>query len=103
MKKTILYIDSSDNQKTEVALDINGKKKKIIRQNKNFSSQTLLPIIAEILGQNSLKFKNLSGIKINTGPGSFTGVRVGVSVANTLGWYLGIPVNGVKHVEPVYS
>ena len=104
MKKTILYIDSSDNQITKVALGINGKRKKISRQNKSFSSQALIPLIIEILRQNKVQFKELSEIKINTGPGSFTGIRVGVSVANILGWYLGIPVNGgMKHVEPVYS
>ena len=38
----------------------------------------------------------LEGIEVETGPGSFTGLRVGVSVANALGYSLGIPVNGKK-------
>lgn len=102
--KVLLYIDSSDLHKTEVALELNGKKKKISRSNKNFSSQALLPIIVEILAQNNVQFNDLTGIKINTGPGSFTGIRVGVSVANMFGWYLGIPVNGsMKQVVSVYS
>ncbi|MFH1536127.1 MAG: hypothetical protein ABIC96_03620 [Patescibacteria group bacterium] len=38
----------------------------------------------------------MRGIEVETGPGSFTGLRVGVSVANALGFALNIPVNGKK-------
>jgi len=45
----------------------------------------------------------LEGIEVETGPGSFTGLRVGVSVANALGFSLGISVNGKKmETELVY-
>lgn len=39
-------------------------------------------------------FKGITAIEVNTGPGSFTGTRVGVAVANALGFALDIPVNG---------
>jgi tRNA threonylcarbamoyladenosine biosynthesis protein TsaB len=45
----------------------------------------------------NLKFKDLAKIQVKTGPGSFTGLRVGVSTANALGFSLGIPVNGKKN------
>ena len=35
-------------------------------------------------------------IEVDRGPGSYTGIRVGVSVANALGFALNIPVNGKK-------
>ena len=48
----------------------------------------------ELLCFGERKIKDISEIEVNTGPGSFTGLRVGVSIANALGWALGIPVNG---------
>lgn len=39
---------------------------------------------------------SITEITVNPGPGSFIGSRAGVTVANTLGWVLGIPVNGKR-------
>jgi tRNA threonylcarbamoyladenosine biosynthesis protein TsaB len=104
-KKTILYIDTSDNQKTLITLVINGQKKELIEKTDNWASQILLPLIDKLLEKNDLSFSQLTEIRVNTGPGSFTGLRVGVAVANTLGWLLGIPVNGQKDkfAEPHYK
>lgn len=85
-----LYIDTSDGQKIMVGID--GKRFKTdARQEK---AQKLLPFINEVLKKEGKKIKEIKEIEVNTGPGSFTGLRVGVSVANALGWALGIPVNG---------
>jgi len=46
-----------------------------------------------ILGDKTIK--DIKEIKINSGPGSFTGLRVGVTVANMLGFLLDIPVNSI--------
>ena len=43
-----------------------------------------------------MEFKDLKEVEVEIGPGSFTGLRVGVSVANALGYSLNIPVNGKK-------
>ena len=40
--------------------------------------------------------ETFDGIEVETGPGSFTGIRIGVAVANALAYSLGIPVNGRK-------
>jgi len=85
-----LYIDTSDGQKIIVGID-DKKFKTDARQEK---AQKLLPFINEILKKEGKKIKEIKEIEVNTGPGSFTGLRVGVSVANALGWALGIPVNG---------
>ncbi|MCK4588407.1 tRNA (adenosine(37)-N6)-threonylcarbamoyltransferase complex dimerization subunit type 1 TsaB [Candidatus Woesebacteria bacterium] len=85
-----LYIDTSDGQKIMVGID-DKKFKTDARQEK---AQKLLPFINEILEKEGKKIKEIKEIEVNTGPGSFTGLRVGVSVANALGWALGIPVNG---------
>ncbi|MBL7141818.1 tRNA (adenosine(37)-N6)-threonylcarbamoyltransferase complex dimerization subunit type 1 TsaB [Patescibacteria group bacterium] len=64
-----------------------------LRTNK---SENLLLGLDKLLKQNKKTLKTLKGIIVVNGPGSFTGIRVGLSVANTLAWSLGIPVIGVS-------
>ncbi|MCH7730755.1 tRNA (adenosine(37)-N6)-threonylcarbamoyltransferase complex dimerization subunit type 1 TsaB [Patescibacteria group bacterium] len=93
-----LFIDTSSSEKIVVGLDDKRFETKA-RQEK---SQKLLPFIDELLsskgrsasGRKKLTLKDITEIEVNTGPGSFTGLRVGVSVANALGWALGVTVNG---------
>lgn len=85
-----LYIDTSHSEKIIVGLD-DKRFETSARQEK---SQKLLPFIGELLKKKGKKIEDITEIKVNTGPGSFTGLRIGVSVANTLGWFLGVPVNG---------
>lgn len=85
-----LYIDTSDGEKITVGID--GEK--FETEARKDKSQKLLPFIDELLKKKGKETKDITEIEINTGPGSYTGLRVGVSVANTLGWVLGIPVNG---------
>lgn len=94
-----LHIDTSDNQKTIVGLDSDRLEKPTAED----KSQQVLILIDELLKKHGKTLKDLTEIEVNIGPGSFTGLRVGVAVANTLGWTLGIPVNGKKGtVEPKY-
>lgn len=90
-----LFINTSDRDKIVVGLD--GEMYETdARQEK---SQRLLPFINEILAKHGKNICDLKEIEVNTGPGSFTGIRVGVSVANALGWELKIPVNGKMEGE----
>jgi len=79
--------------------------KKRREESRQASSQTLLPTIDALLKDSKLSLGDIAQIKVHTGPGSYTGLRVGVAIANALGKLLGIPVNGVKdtYIEPRYS
>ena len=55
-------------------------------------ADTLLKTILAFLEQNKLELKDLTGIIVFTGRGSFTGLRIGTTVANALAYGLGIPV-----------
>ena len=57
-------------------------------------SATLFTKLDEILGKAKVERSELTGIVVFRGPGSFTGLRIGVTVANTLGQALEIPVVG---------
>ena len=85
-----LYIDTSDRKTITVGIG----EKRFETNARDGASQKLLVFIEEILKKEGHSMEDISEIEVNTGPGSFTGLRVGVSVANTIGWALGIPVNG---------
>ncbi len=93
-----LYIDTSDtSDRAKIVIGINEKRFNAIAKEK--SSQKILPFIDEVLKKNKLSTSDIKEIEVNTGPGSFTGLRIGVAIANTLGWSLGVPVNGKKVLE----
>src|SRR3989344_1792281 len=103
----ILHINTKDQKVIEVSLEENGKVVKSLSEENEYGSQVLLPLIFKLLrtytpGVSSqfhtgcVNWKDLEGVEVEKGPGSFTGLRVGVSVANALGFSLGIPVNGKK-------
>lgn len=85
-----LYIDTSDREEITIALD----NETFTSSSKKEKTQKLLTFIDEILRKKKLTVKDLTEIKVSTGPGSFTGLKVGVSVAQALGFSLKIPVNG---------
>lgn len=60
--------------------------------NKKTHSQTLLPMISDMLEMAEIKPEELNCIAVSAGPGSFTGLRIGASTAKGLAWTLGIPV-----------
>lgn len=94
-----LYFDTSDNQKTVVKFC----DKEFIVPTKENKSQQILPLIEKILKNTKKSLSDISQIEFNQGPGSYTGLKVGAAVANTLGFALGIPVNGqdLKKTGPV--
>ncbi len=102
----LLYIDTSDFHQTQISVEIDGKKiNKVIDSNLG-KAQITLPIIEEIFKDNNLNIKDITEIRVNTGPGSFTGLRVGIAIAQMLGKLLNIPVNGKSPgttITPEYS
>jgi len=105
-KKIVLSIDTSSHEKLIVGLELLGIKKLIEEDFDYRKSQGVLPLIEKVIQENNLEFSQITEIKINVGPGSFTGLRVGVCIANVLGEILQVPVNSQpvgQKVEPIYS
>ncbi len=61
--------------------------------------ETLLPSIGRFLGEQNIRRSRLVGIVVGTGPGAFTGLRVGIATAKGLAHGLGIPLVGVSTAE----
>jgi tRNA threonylcarbamoyladenosine biosynthesis protein TsaB len=57
--------------------------------------EQLLPSIARLLGENNVRRSRLDGVIVGTGPGAFTGLRVGIATAKGLAHGLGLPIAGV--------
>lgn len=105
MTKTVtLYIDTSGIREASVELVIEERRFRKESRDSELRSQALLPLIEEVMVEAEITLFDITDIHIVEGPGSFTGLRVGLSVANALGSLLSIPVNGKKSLAmPVYS
>jgi tRNA threonylcarbamoyladenosine biosynthesis protein TsaB len=98
-----LFIDTSAINTARVRLAVEDTSFEKVSESKKLKSQMVLPLIEDILREHQLKLTDITAIEVATGPGSFTGLRVGASVANALGYLLNIPVNGKKGlVNPTY-
>ena len=67
--------------------------------NKKTHSQTLLPMIHDMLEMAGVSVKELDAIAVASGPGSFTGLRIGAATAKGLGGALSIPLIAVPTLE----
>ena len=98
-----LFIDTSAINTAKIAVEIDGKRHEKTSESKIVKSQMVLPMIEQILAEHKLKLTDITAITVASGPGSFTGLRVGATVANALGYLLDIPVNGKKTLAiPTY-
>lgn len=65
--------------------------------------ETLLPTIERVLGERNVPRTNLVGIVVGTGPGAFTGLRVGIATAKGLAHGLGLPIVGISTAEALLA
>ncbi len=62
-------------------------------------STELLPRLLQLLAQSKVSLESTSGIIVARGPGSFNGLRVGISTAKGLAFSLGCPIIGISTLE----
>jgi len=94
MKQIILHIDTTSNEVIKVGLSIDGQMDMREESHDKKKAQIVLPLIEELLHTHTLTLQDITEIEVNSGPGSFTGIRVGIAIANTLGTVLQVPING---------
>ena len=93
----ILNIESSSTN-CSISLSLNGKVVSIKEKNdKKYSHSTKLHIfIQEVLKESNISIKELSSIAVSKGPGSYTGLRIGIAAAKGLCYALDIPLISVS-------
>ena len=63
--------------------------------------RTLVPAIRDLIANAGLRLDQLDGLVVGLGPGSYTGLRVGITAAKTLAYALGKPLAGFDSLEAV--
>ena len=96
----LLAIDTSS-PACSVALATDSQRFERHRETEQRHSRDLVAMIDALLAQATLAPADLTAIAVGAGPGSFTGVRLGISVAQGLGVALGIPLVPVSSLAIV--
>ena len=90
-----LFIDTHD-KNVLIILYKDGKIfNKINLETKNKHSEVAMPTIDNILKESNVDVSELNSIIVVNGPGSFTGVRIAVTIAKTIAYALSIPIRAI--------
>jgi tRNA threonylcarbamoyl adenosine modification protein YeaZ len=74
--------------------------KSILSDIKSTSVDTM-PALVKLLGSNNIQPKDINKIAVCIGPGSFTGTRIGVTIAKTMAYSLNIPIVSLTSIDLV--
>ena len=91
----ILFIDTHSELIT-IALKNNNDLFIKTKESEYSHSIYTMPMIEEIFKENNLDVKSLKKIIVVNGPGSFTGIRIGLSIAKTMAYALKIDINTIS-------
>lgn len=95
----ILAIDTSTRVISVALGDGKGMTSEIFLDTSVSHSENLLPMIDFLLTKTGTRLKEISGIIVTIGPGSFIGLRIGLTVAKTLSGLYGIPICGIPTLD----
>jgi len=102
MNNLILQIDTSTTV-CSVALSENGQTLAVIDLDEpNAHAAKLTVLIEQILSETERSMKELAAIAVSMGPGSYTGLRIGVSTAKGLCYGLDIPLIAINTLEALF-
>ena len=65
--------------------------------------ERLAPLVSEVVAESKVAFRDIDRIGVTVGPGSFTGLRVGLAFAKGLGFALDVPVLGLDSLEAIVA
>lgn len=95
----ILYIDTSSSY-LYAGIVCDRKIKAEIKQEFGHSlSEVTLPCIAKLFETSALVPQDIDKIIVVNGPGSFTGIRIGITIAKVYAWSLNIPITTISSLD----
>ena len=91
----ILFIDTHESL---ITIALKNKDQLFVRTQESEYSHSIytMPMIESIFKDNDLNVKDLKKIIVVNGPGSFTGIRIGLSIAKTMAYALNIDINTIS-------
>ena len=95
----ILYIDTSSSYLYASIVEDNEVLSEIKEEFGQSLSEVALPRIVSMFEDNSLSPKDIDKIIVVNGPGSFTGIRIGITIAKIYAWSLNIPITTIYSLE----
>lgn len=99
----ILAMDTSSVNATVAVCDENRILGEYTVSNERAHSQIIMPMLESLLNHCSLTIKDIDVFAVALGPGSFTGLRIGISAMKTLAQSLSKPIIGVSSLDEVAS
>ncbi|MBN9307748.1 tRNA (adenosine(37)-N6)-threonylcarbamoyltransferase complex dimerization subunit type 1 TsaB [Devosia sp.] len=94
MPTALLAIDTAA-PRLQLALLLGDTADTLVEDMAQGQAERIFPAIDELLARTRIAYADLTRIAVTTGPGSFTGLRIGLSAARGLGLALDIPVVGI--------
>lgn len=94
-----LFIDTHDKIISISLLKNNNEIDLIQKESNQHHSDYVMPMISNVLKKNNLNVHDITEIIVVNGPGSFTGVRIGVTIAKMLAYTLNIPIKTISSLE----
>jgi tRNA threonylcarbamoyladenosine biosynthesis protein TsaB len=97
----ILYLDTATNR---LMLGLSDESRMLACftapcESHRYHSAMLIPAIQDLLREANSGIQDLTALAVNLGPGSFTGIRTGITTARTMGQFLNLPVYGFNAFE----
>ena len=96
---SILAIDTATQVSSVAVASADKLSAELTMQAKLTHSETLMPHIKEVLRMAGVKKEKLEGIAVSIGPGSFTGLRIGLAAAKAMAYALSLPIVGVSTLK----
>ena len=95
----ILYIDTSSSFLHSAIVEDNTLLASVSEDYGQSLSEIALPKIVEMFEKTNLSPKDVDKIIVVNGPGSFTGIRIGITIAKVYAWSLNIPITTISSLE----
>lgn len=95
----ILAIDTASMVSSVAVAEGNKLAAELTVQTRLTHSETLLPHVEQVLRMADVERADLTGVAVSIGPGSFTGLRIGLAAAKAIAYGLHIPIVGVSTAE----
>ena len=94
-----LYIDTSSSYLYTAIVENEKLLSEIKEEFGQSLSEVALPKIASMFEKTNLEAKDIDKIIVVDGPGSFTGIRIGITIAKVYAWSLNIPITTITSLE----